>query len=421
MRQGNPLKDKGNTVLITIVDIEDPNMEKGIQKRIKTRYPEIEYIEEDVGIIEQQYKIKTKGQIETIKKKIIKICYGQMEKDFFENLKSLKDDVKDDEWVACHTIKRKKPEDLRKLMECIFHGTKTKVAIYEKEDLNTAKRSSRMTYAFVVENKEKTFTETLKEVKEKLQREGIEEGIKTIKSTKDGKLLMITERDNMKAGKIREAIIKNSQDMKMKQLKDGDTETIHIRGMDALVDKQEIEKAIKDIVGETKNNLKMGELRPMRDETRAITIRIEKKSAEVLLRQKNIKIALTRCELEKRIEMQKCYRCWEFGHPGKSCSGPDRGRMCFRCGKEGHPAKSCPNEEYCPICKKSGHSTGSGRCNEFRKELNIRRKQERLRQKTNWESADRSNKETQFQRIVTKEEQKNGGDKDNAEEMQTGN
>ncbi|XP_071056622.1 uncharacterized protein [Onthophagus taurus] len=394
---GNPLHAKDSTVLVVLADPGDPRMERGIQRKFKERYPEIEDIEENIGIIEQTHKIKTKGQSETRRRKIIKITCKGTDEDLFESFRLLREEVKDDERISCHTIKERDTNTIRKIIESNFHGTKTRVVIYvpEMEKIKTVEKQERKTYAFVVENKDKSYTDTLKEVKERLQKGNIGEGIKSIRSTREGKLLVVMDKDKDKIEKIKEAIVENKE-MKVKQLRDGDTDTIHIRGMDALVEKCEVQKAIEEMVGEGRYDLKMGELRPMRDETMAITIKMERKGAEMLLRQGNIKIGYARCNLEKRVEIQRCYRCWGHGHSSKDCSGPDRVKLCFRCGKEGHAAKDCKNEEYCPICEHSGHRAGSGRCENFKKELNTRRRAERQVWRKEWAKETKQAQQTQI-------------------------
>nr|XP_022900107.1 uncharacterized protein LOC111413383 [Onthophagus taurus] len=279
IRRGNPLHNKDNTVLVVLVDPEDPKMERGIQKRIKTRYPDVEDIEEEIGVIEQIYKIKTKDQMETKRRKIIKMTY---------------------------------------------------------------------------------------------------------KSTKEGKLIITMDKDAKVMGKVKDAIIKSNESIHVKQFGDGNKEIIHIRGMDALADKEEIQTAIQEIIGKTNCKMELGELRPMLDETRAISVKIDKQGAEILLKHRNIKIGFTRCEIERRINIQRCFKCWGFGHSSRDCSDPDRGKLCFKCGKEGHVLRDCQNEEHCPICNQEGHKAGAGKCEEFKMELNIRRNAERQYWRKEW-------------------------------------
>ncbi|CAG9760714.1 unnamed protein product [Ceutorhynchus assimilis] len=72
-----------------------------------------------------------------------------------------------------------------------------------------------------------------------------------------------------------------------------------------------------------------------------------------------IKIGYTRCSIEKKIYLQKCYR-WSYDHATEDCNGPDQSILCFKCGKEAHQAKNCEeNDERCLVCNEEGHEPGT--------------------------------------------------------------
>ncbi|XP_020295518.1 uncharacterized protein LOC109860665 [Pseudomyrmex gracilis] len=48
----------------------------------------------------------------------------------------------------------------------------------------------------------------------------------------------------------------------------------------------------------------------------------------------------------------QCYRCLEYGHVARTCTGVDRSRACYRCGEKGHLAITCRAAPKCTLCAK---------------------------------------------------------------------
>ncbi|KAK5639223.1 hypothetical protein RI129_011715 [Pyrocoelia pectoralis] len=74
------------------------------------------------------------------------------------------------------------------------------------------------------------------------------------------------------------------------------------------------------------------------------------------------------CSIERRVQLQQCFRCSSYDHK-RECEGPDRTKLCQRCGGENRRAKQCHNRRRCLLCNKDDHSSGSGRCGNFRAAL----------------------------------------------------
>ncbi|XP_071057249.1 uncharacterized protein PF3D7_1120000-like [Onthophagus taurus] len=381
IKKGSPLNAKVGTVMVVIVDPSDEPMEKGIQGKFRERFPELGEINDEIGVVEQECKIRIKDQVEKRNRKIIKLLYDNTDRGLFQRIKDLRQETDGVEWIAIHKMRNMDTTKFRKMIESVFHSSGTKVIIYtpESEIEATKGQPKRKTYALIVESKEKTFTETLKGVKETLKKEKIGEGIRGIKSTRNGKVLITIEKDGDAINKISEAINRSGEETKCKRMGDDDTEIIHVRGMDALVKEEEIREAIADALGGEEHGLEMGKLRPMKGEMKAITIKLDKKGAETLLRKRQLKIGFISCELDKRIEVLKCFKCWGYGHTNKDCKGADRTKLCYKCGETDHGVKDCPNEESCPMCKAKGHKAGSGKCRIFKEALTIARRATRKR------------------------------------------
>ncbi|XP_030767530.1 uncharacterized protein LOC115891240 [Sitophilus oryzae] len=146
--------------------------------------------------------------------------------------------------------------------------------------------------------------------------------------------------------------------------------SLHIRGMDSQTSKEEIQIALEGYLGPLENkDVKIGELRPNYANTQAITVNLIEEDANILEKSSYIKIGMVRCEVERRIGLKSCRRCWAYDHEVMDCKGPDRKGICFKCGKEGHNAKECSGQTYCLICEKEGHSANGSKCDAFKKAL----------------------------------------------------
>ncbi|CAH0563125.1 unnamed protein product [Brassicogethes aeneus] len=107
----------------------------------------------------------------------------------------VKEETLEDGWIAFHQIETMHPERMRDMLEAIFHKDSTKTTVFtNKPSPPETKSRERRTYAIVVENKGNTYEDTLKTVKMALK-DKVEEGIRSIRSTKDGRLLITTDKD----------------------------------------------------------------------------------------------------------------------------------------------------------------------------------------------------------------------------------
>lgn len=156
----------------------------------------------------------------------------------------------------------------------------------------------------------------------------------------------------------------------------------YIRGMDCTTTKEEIticmEKLTNKVAGK---DFALGELRPNKNNTLAVTLSCDKEMAEMLAKQRNIRIGMVRCGIEQKFEIQRCTKCWSYDHNITACTGVDRRGKCFRCGGDDHLARDCTGENYCQLCNEK-HKTGTRECGFFRKALINARKENRVRRIT---------------------------------------
>lgn len=372
--EGNPINTKDCVAKVVLIEPEDRLMTRGIQRQYKDRFPELGDTEEDFAIFEQTTKIRNEKVEEITRKIIIKIELENVNEDLWNKLTKLKKETKDVAWVAMHGISCMKAQKLRKMVECIFHNTNTMVKIYAKKiHVRETRKDQKQqnTYALILDDKTKEYSEILKGVKEKVINKDTAKIIKGIRCTREGKMVIITEKDDNAVREL-EKVIKGSSDtiqIKKTGLRDN-VETLHIKGMEVAVEAKEVLSAIESKIGSLQEKeFKLSKFRPNANKTMSVTFTINKEDAKILIDSKEIRIGLVMAKIEKRIQVKKCYKCWAYDHEASECKGPDRRRICYKCGKEGHPAKTCTEKERCPICDKEGHKAGTGACKIFRRAL----------------------------------------------------
>ncbi|KAL1487719.1 hypothetical protein ABEB36_015626 [Hypothenemus hampei] len=297
--------------------------EQGIPKLCKERFPELEQIQEDFAIMEQRCTIKLDTSNRSIQNRLILARYDGSDRDLYEKAVKIRQE---------------------KTFEMVFHEDKTNVAIYGYKSTQRKGETTKRfkdTYAITVEGEGQTYSQVLKEVKKAVSPENAKH-IEDIRSTRNNKMLITIKKDKQIVEKLE------------KEIKQA-LETLHIRGMDALCTKEEIETALKDSLS--------GE-------------RITKKLSDRLLNLQNIRVGCAVCRVEKKHLIVKCKRCWKSGHIERECQGTDMREKCFKCGEEGHKVKECKSIERCPLCQEDGHRASSGRCRDFKSCLAKVRKEE---------------------------------------------
>lgn len=98
----NPLQINEQTTRVVWVDPLDPNMDKGIQRGFREKYPDLTKIKKVFEILEQI--TKTGGQ-EVRHTKVIKVMQGNDEEALWENLLKIKNNVSANERITLHDAK----------------------------------------------------------------------------------------------------------------------------------------------------------------------------------------------------------------------------------------------------------------------------------------------------------------------------
>ncbi|KAG5889982.1 hypothetical protein JTB14_020270 [Gonioctena quinquepunctata] len=89
---------------------------------------------------------------------------------------------------------------------------------------------------------------------------------------------------------------------------------------DEVTTKEEVERAVKQIVDQAEFTL--SSLRPGYRSTQNITLEIDNVVKSRF--GERIKIGLTKCRIEERVEAERCYRCWSTRHRFHQCNGEEK-------------------------------------------------------------------------------------------------
>lgn len=211
---------------VVLVEAGDRTMEKEIQKVYKDRFPDLADIKEDFEIIEQVTKTRSERADNLTKKTVVKITHDNTEQDISTKLIKLKEELGSTEGVAMHQVNCINNRTLRKMFQCILHGSEIYVKLYTsgKERANAivqadkvAQRKDRPTYAIMVEDGGVDYRTLLNSVKTQFASNPAKKAIRSIRSTKEGKLLITTDKDIEAIGELQKVIQAASTTINVKQ------------------------------------------------------------------------------------------------------------------------------------------------------------------------------------------------------------
>lgn len=385
--------------LVIFCDLE-ANRRTKWSRRIINRFPEILEVEEytceggKYAQIEQETIYKSKDGTNNKKRKTITVAYfdptrqdERNKKDVFNILKELKDYIKNND-VQETVVAMALPQGIgtkqtRKILECIFYNTNCKITVKKDSDKgNTKDRDRKSGQAITIDGSSNTFADTLKKIKEVVKDEDQLQRIKKVQRTAKGDLMIKIERE---AKPIKDQIEEALQGQKIRTVGEAKQKTLQIRDIDETCEEEEIRNILNARCQiQAPDNFKIRSLRPTQRGTQMLTITAQEEDAEKLLALGRIKIGLTQCKIEERIEVERCFKCWGYGHKANKCSGEDRTDLCRRCSGKGHKIEKGENEASCPLCNEKGHTPGSGQCKSFRKAITEERKSLKKRNSTSY-------------------------------------
>lgn len=268
---------------------------------------------------------------------------------------------------------------LRKTLECVFKDTQVNIqVIVEKGAIGSYANATRGKVrrergeAIIIESSEgKGYDSLLATLKEKMDSNSAA-AIKGVQKTSNGNLLLQV-RENAIAADLKNQVV-GILDTNKIRIADGlSKQTLFIRGIDSMAATEEIRgKILFFSKPEHPEDVKITVNQNARGQQSAVVTMLTK-DAERLLSLQTIRIGFSDCHIQERISVERCYKCWDFGHNARACTKQDvdMSNCCYKCGQPGHHKAKCDSEtEFCPTCKREGHQSGTGKCRFFKAALN---------------------------------------------------
>jgi len=274
----------------------------------------------------------------------------------------------------------------QKIVECVLSDTNIMVIIVaEKVALGSYATATRGNMrknrceALIVEaTDDKGYDSLLGTLRDKLNVDSAA-GITGVKKTGNGNLLLQIRRD-AKADELR-AIVGDILETDKIRATDGLTrKTLLIRGIDAMATIEEIRESFVSICRpEHTEKIKMTVNKNIRGEQTAVLTMVST-DADKALNLRSVRIGFSDCRMQERIKVDRCFKCWQFGHNARACQDQvvNMSNCCFKCGQPGHHKSTCPSKvEFCPTCGVEGHQSATGGCRSYREAMSKERRRRR--------------------------------------------
>lgn len=244
------------------------------------------------------------------------------------------------------------PTSVRKLAEIAARGKNLKIRIHAPKSLmdnattrqiqslvpkaanNSGKNEAKEkvdprkpTTAVIIRTEGKRYAQVLKTIKDTISSKDDKPTVNGITETKKRDVL-ITMDNEENAIPIQETLVEKFASENV-VLKTGRKRILHIKGIDAVSCKAEIEHAIKSAASDTQGSTEVTNIRPCYRNCQNATVKTSDEIADRLLHKGFEVIGLTRCKITERIEVERCSRCWAYDHSKVNCNGPDRTHTGF--------------------------------------------------------------------------------------------
>lgn len=383
LKTGNPLKEQDGDLALFI---KNQNMDKGMEKKYKERYPELAELIEAGGLGENMAHIKLTTEVPEnggYRKKERHVI-GLRMRAGADKENSIANIIEVLQCLKVFTSGRPSPiinvpapegidgEKIRKIAEYVFRDTDMKFVIFEPkgkevlipETKGQAKRNTTDTGTVIVKAGGREYADILKKVKVEIQKTNHE--VQSVRKSKDGDLVLSVRGGEGSARNVKELITKELQGAEIIISNRNKRKTLHIIGMDGITTEEEVMDAFRNI-GVIGHDITLKSMRPAYGGSQNATIEIENRAAINILKTGKIKIGWINCRLVERVTPHKCHKCQEYGHVARNCQGPEREERCLQCGKTGHKAKECKDKDFCPCCNEDGHRIDSMKCPIYRK------------------------------------------------------
>jgi SH3-like domain-containing protein len=347
---GNPLVDvKDSIVKAVLVEPTDAAMDLSIQRLYRNRFPELASVKEEWAVLEQITQLEG---AKPIRRKVFRIGHLGTDLDVWEKINRLREETRNEERIAIHHVQCMSVQRLQKMVETVFHGTKTYVIIYTTKQRNEEKEEGgpqdgrkksnglreRKSEALIIDPGDGQYADLLKKVKLSVAGTTAKEAIQSVRKTQTGKLLLTVGKGTGQARLLKEQLEKKIGSFNARIAER--TETIYVLGVDALVTPQEVVEAIKTEEG-VEGHIEQPMMRPTQDGNQVAVVKVSGAMAKKLVEKGKIRVGLAVCRIREKIIVPRCRKCWQFGHAAGDCTSRGGGVTCFNCGAADHKAKEC--------------------------------------------------------------------------------
>lgn len=201
-----------------------------------------------------------------------------------------------------------------------------------------------------------SYADILKDIKSDPELVDLKKEVTKIRRNAGGALILELDSKSTKAqelalkveGKVKE---KASAMTRSQQI------TLEIKDIDEVTTEEEVlETLYEHIIDGSSGSITVRSLRTAYGGTQTAVVSAPINSAANLIREGRVRIGWVNCRVRRKIEIRRCYRCWQIGHTAAKCGGTDRSKVCRRCGGTEHEAKTCNRDPCCLLCQEAGKS-----------------------------------------------------------------
>lgn len=218
-------------------------------------------------------------------------------------------------------------------------------------------------------------------------REGLgncQEGIRKVRLTRGGNILLELEKDPICASKVQEKLReKMGPDVLIRKLTP--SATIEFRDVDPTVTVEEADARFREAMGITdgySEKILSVKIRRGPMGTQIVSLVAPLESVRRLMEIGRLRLGLTVVTPRLIPRVTQCMACCGFGHFARECrENPNGPPICRGCGLSGHKMEECTKPLNCTLCRKDGltgenlmHLAGGTRCPVYRREINKIRK-----------------------------------------------
>lgn len=224
--------------------------------------------------------------------------------------------------------------------------------------------------------KGKTFADTVKDLKRKVDINKIGVKINRISQTKGGNVrIEVASNDKIKSEELKKEITDKVDSGKITQ----GMITVFIKNIDETTTEQEVKQIVTNRAKCEEESLEVKMAKRANHEGliyAVVTLPI--KEGVELLKTGTIEAGWAKWRVEEKIIVTKCYKCLKFGHVSGVCKEQEMSEQpCYKCGRTGHRANTYENEPRCYVYGEDGHEAGKITCPEYRRVMAIERRKKR--------------------------------------------